>query len=113
MAVTTWNVEVVDGMVVTTPGTDAWNSVEAKYRAVADRVVGPLRAKHPKVDCTVEVVRGAAAKVLAERSAQAGLVVMGTRGRGGFAGMLLGSQSQKVLETATSPVMLVRAAQND
>ncbi|KGN39817.1 universal stress protein [Knoellia aerolata] len=110
IAVTTWNVEVVDGMVVTTPGTDAWNEVEAKYRAVADRIVEPLRAAHPGVDCTVEILRGSPAKVLAERSADAGLLVMGTRGRGGFAGMLLGSQSQRVLETATSPVMLVRAA---
>lgn len=110
VAVTTWNVEVVDGMVVTTPGTEAWNAVEAKYRAIADRIVDPLRAAHPDVDCTVEVVRGAPAKVLAERSADAGLLVMGTRGRGGFAGMLLGSQSQRVLETAASPVMLVRAA---
>ena len=100
-------------MVVTTPGTDAWNAVEAKYRAVADRIVEPLRAAHPDVDCTVEVLRGAPAKVLAERSADAGLLVMGTRGRGGFAGMLLGSQSQRVLETATSPVMLVRAAADE
>ncbi|GGB76710.1 hypothetical protein N798_02215 [Knoellia flava TL1] len=113
VAITTWNVEVVDGLVVTTPGTDAWNQVEAKYRAVADRIVEPLRAQHPDVDCNVEVVRGVPAKVLAERSADAGLLVMGTRGRGGFAGMLLGSQSHKVLETAASPVMLVRAPQPD
>ena len=109
VAIITWNLEVVDGMVVTTPGTDAWNTVEAKYRAVADRIIDPLRAAHPDVDCTVEVLRGAPATVLAERSADAGLLVMGTRGRGGFAGMLLGSQSQRVLETATSPVMIVRA----
>lgn len=109
--VTTWNVEVVDGMVVTTPGTDAWNSVVAKYQAVADRVIEPLRAAHPDVSCTVEVVHGAPARVLTERSEGAGLLVMGTRGRGGFTGMLLGSQSQRVLETATSPVMLVRAEQ--
>ena len=43
-AVITWNVEVVDGKVVTTPDTEAWNAVEAKYRAVADRIVDPLRA---------------------------------------------------------------------
>jgi nucleotide-binding universal stress UspA family protein len=110
VAIITWNVEVVDGMVVTTPDTEAWNSVVAKYRAVADRIIEPLRAAHPDVDCTVEVLRGAPAKVLAERSAQAGLLVMGTRGRGGFTGMLLGSQSQRVLETAASPVMLVHAA---
>lgn len=109
VAITTWNVEVVDGMVVTTPGTDAWNAVEAKYRAVADKVVEPLRASHPEVDATVEVVRASPAKGIAERSADAGLIVMGTRGRGGFKGMLLGSVSQQVLEMAKCPVMLVHA----
>ncbi|EAQ00662.1 hypothetical protein JNB_10824 [Janibacter sp. HTCC2649] len=110
VALTTWNVEVVDGMVVTTPGTDAWNATEAKYRAIADKVVDPLRETHPDVDCTVEVLRNSAAKVLTERSVDAGLIVMGTRGRGGFTGMLLGSVSQQVLETASCPVMVVRAA---
>ncbi len=111
VAITTWNVEVVDGRVITTPGTDAWNSVEARYRAIADKVVEPLRASHPDVDCTVEILRTPPAKVLTERSADAGLLVMGTRGRGGFTGMLLGSVSQQVLETANCPVMLVRAPQ--
>lgn len=109
IAITTWNVEVVDGMVVTTPGTDAWNATEAKYRAVIDPIIDPLRERYPDVDATVEVLRGPAPRVIAERSADAGLVVMGTRGRGGFKGMLLGSVSQHVVETATSPVMLVRA----
>ncbi|MFC7487101.1 universal stress protein [Knoellia sp. CPCC 206453] len=108
-AITTWNVEVVDGLVVTTPGTDAWNATEAKYRAIADKVIEPLRASHPAVRCTVEVLRNSPAKVLTERSIDAGLIVMGTRGRGGFAGMLLGSVSQQVLETVSCPVMLVRA----
>lgn len=109
IAITTWNVEVVDGVVVTTPGTDAWNAVEAKYRAVADKVVEPLRTRYPEVDCTVEVLRSSPAKAIVERSADAGLIVMGTRGRGGFRGMLLGSVSQQVLETATCPMMVVHA----
>lgn len=107
--ITTWNVEVVDGLVVTTPGTDAWNATEAKFRAIADKIVEPLRANHPDVDCTVEVLRNNPAKALTERSVGAGLIVMGTRGRGGFSGMLLGSVSQQVLETASCPVMLVHA----
>ncbi|WP_245613976.1 universal stress protein [Knoellia sinensis] len=112
IAVITWNLEVVDGMVVTTPDTEAWKATEAKHRATVDNIVEPLRAAHPDVKCTVEVLRGTPAKVLAERSADAGLLVMGTRGRGGFTGMLLGSQSHRVLETATSPVMLVHAPPN-
>src|SRR5690606_32878185 len=79
IAVITWNIEVVDGLVVTTPGTDSWNAVEAKYRAIADEIIEPLRAAHPEVECTVEVLHGPPAKVLAEHSAEAGLLVMGTR----------------------------------
>jgi len=36
------------------------------------------------------------------------LIVMGTRGLGRFTGMLLGSQSQKVVSHASCPVTLVR-----
>ena len=39
----------------------------------------------------------------------ASLIVVGSRGRGGFKGMLLGSTSQKVLQHAEAPVMIVRA----
>jgi nucleotide-binding universal stress UspA family protein len=36
------------------------------------------------------------------------LIIMGTRGRGQLAGLLLGSQSQKVITHAACPVMLIR-----
>ena len=50
---------------------------------------------------------GNAAALLTEFSSVVDLVVLGTRGRGGFAGMLLGSTSQTVIQHSQCPVMVV------
>lgn len=54
-----------------------------------------------------EVVRGHPVQVLAKASEHALGLVVGTRGRGGFTGMLLGSVSQGVLHHARCPVITV------
>jgi nucleotide-binding universal stress UspA family protein len=106
--VTSWYAEVVDGAVVTTPGTPAWEQVENGYRRMVEEGLADVRDRYPHIDVDIRVVRGPAAVVLTRESADASLLVIGSRGRGGFRGMLLGSVSHKVLETATSPVMVIR-----
>jgi len=68
----------------------------------------PLMEGHPDVSVQRRVVQGSARTALVEASKSASLVVIGTRGLGGFAGMLLGSISRSVTREAACPVMVVR-----
>jgi nucleotide-binding universal stress UspA family protein len=55
------------------------------------------------------VVMGHPTQVLLDAAEEAALLVVGSRGRGGFKGMLLGSVSQHVIARAACPVVVVRA----
>lgn len=66
-----------------------------------------LQSHFPQVDISVDLVDGPPVETMIEASRTAELVVLGTRGRGGFAGMLLGSTSQGVLHHAKGPVLVV------
>ncbi|WP_406054199.1 universal stress protein [Kribbella sp. NBC_00889] len=74
---------------------------------VAESVAGAA-ADHPDVQWTTELVSGSAAQALVRRANSADLIVVGSRGRGGFTGLLLGSVGQSVLHHAQSPVAIVR-----
>ncbi|GAA2691339.1 universal stress protein [Nonomuraea recticatena] len=67
------------------------------------------REQYPEVPVQQKAVRGESAAVLVAESAGAALTVVGSRGRGGFTGLLLGSTSQRVLHHATGTVAIVRA----
>jgi nucleotide-binding universal stress UspA family protein len=55
----------------------------------------------------IEVVEGNPVDVLHDESRDAAIVVVGSRGRGGFTGLLLGSVSQRVAQHAACPVVIV------
>lgn len=102
--VTSWNVEVENGVVVTEPGSPEWEAVDKRYRDMAERTIRADRDARPDIEVTVEVHHGRAADTLVEVAQDADLLLVGSRGRGGFRGMLLGSVSQRVLGRATCPV---------
>jgi nucleotide-binding universal stress UspA family protein len=68
----------------------------------------PLAAAHPDLVITAEVAEIGGAEALVERSKDARLVVTGSRGHGGFTGLLLGSVSLKVATHAHCPVVIIR-----
>lgn len=67
-----------------------------------------LRNHFPKLPIEVRLLEGSAVDALVTASETSELVVMGTRGRGGFAGMMLGSTTDGVRHHAKGPIMVVR-----
>jgi nucleotide-binding universal stress UspA family protein len=63
------------------------------------------------VDVTSVAVQGHPAQVLVDASARAQLLVVGSRGHGRLAGMLLGSVSEYVIAHADCPVLVIRSQQ--
>jgi nucleotide-binding universal stress UspA family protein len=83
------------------------DSVADEAQARLDGSLAPWRAKHPELAIEPVVVRDRPARALVRHSAGAQLVVVGSRGRGPLAGLVLGSVSQAVLHHAASPVAVV------
>jgi nucleotide-binding universal stress UspA family protein len=81
--------------------------MEAAERLLGEAVAG-IRSEHPDVAVELLALPVPAVRALADASATASLVVVGTRGRGGFAGLLLGSVSATVLQHAQCPVVVLR-----
>jgi nucleotide-binding universal stress UspA family protein len=77
-----------------------------KARVLAEALAG-WRDKYPDVVVRRELTHGGARKSLIGATHRAQLVEVGTRGRGGFTGLLLGSVSQAVLHHAACPVAVV------
>jgi nucleotide-binding universal stress UspA family protein len=91
-------------------------SVSEKYvpdpsQRTADELLREIKevlGEDPPVLVQPRVKQGSPAKVLIEESADADLLVVGTRGHGGFGGLVLGSVSQHVAAYAKCPVTVVR-----
>lgn len=84
-----------------------WHEYEDQgHEVLAERLAG-WQEQYPDVHVQRRIVCDRPARWLLDESEHAQLVVLGSRGRGGFAGMLLGSVSAAVAEAAKCPVLVV------
>ncbi|WP_165989776.1 universal stress protein [Streptomyces sp. YIM 98790] len=79
-----------------------------RSRRVVDEAADRIRQDHPDLPVVPVMTVEAAETALARRGRHAALTVVGTRGHGGFAGMLLGSVSLHVAAHTTGPLLVVR-----
>lgn len=91
-----------------TPRPEVESQFEDELAAKVAEVLAEVSETHPHVPLEIRVVNSRPQEALVEASKQAGLVVVGSRGRGGFAGLLLGSTSKHILREALSPVIITR-----
>lgn len=97
-------------------GVPALGSDLKELQATAEAALaGSVREALTESDVEIEerVVQGAPAGVLVDQSRDADLLVVGSRGRGGFAQLLLGSVSQQCAHHAECPVVIVHAKRDE
>jgi nucleotide-binding universal stress UspA family protein len=83
-------------------------SMDGGAKAIVDHVMAAAGPPPDGVRVVGEAVRGTPGFALIEASRDADLVVVGSRGRGGFTGLLLGSTSGEVASHSHAPVAVIR-----
>jgi nucleotide-binding universal stress UspA family protein len=103
VAVHAWS----DTEIVELPGLD-WSAVKAEEERLLAEGLAGWQERYPDVTVHRLLVCDRPARVLVETSETAQLVVLGSHGRGGFAGTLLGSVSNAVVQSVRMPVIVAR-----
>jgi nucleotide-binding universal stress UspA family protein len=103
--ITTWEWPVSWGWNMPLP--EGYNPA-ADAQAVVDTAIEAVRKAYPGLDVEGRVLEGHPAPALVDASRDADLLVVGSRGHGQFAGMLLGSVSEYCVGHAQCPVTVLR-----
>ena len=105
---TCWGAELdVISAVPNLKGVDGEDAVMESYKDDLEVRIKPLQESHPDLKISKQIVSGPAVSALTKASYDHDVVVVGSRGRGGFTGLLLGSTSQGLLQHAVGPVYVV------
>ena len=107
VAVLAWQEFLVDSVFAREPVGWQVTTGEGQWHLLAQRMAG-WQQKYPDVTVVQMVVRDRPAHTLLDMAGNAQLLVVGSRGHGGFSGMLLGSTSQALVYHSPCPVAVVR-----
>ncbi|EEW51288.1 universal stress family protein [Corynebacterium efficiens YS-314] len=111
IAVHTWmDMQVQASLAGLAAAQQQWDEVEREQTELLTERIQPLADQYPDVPVKKVITRDRPVRALAEASEGAQLLVVGSHGRGGFKGMLLGSTSRALLQSAPCPMMVVRPA---
>ncbi len=83
------------------------DSFRQNAETIVEEALAQIKGAHPTLPCEGKAIEGQAVQVLLEEAHDASLIVVGSRGHGGFASLLLGSVSQQVVHHAPCPVLVV------
>jgi nucleotide-binding universal stress UspA family protein len=108
-AVHTWWSEPLKGINQDEPRTGDWPQIASQEETLVAESLAGWSEKYPDVPIRRHVVRGDPVVELFRESYGASLLVVGSRGRGGFKGLVLGSVSRRILKRATCPVAIIRS----
>jgi nucleotide-binding universal stress UspA family protein len=89
------------------------DAIRETAESVVQEALAEAKRLQPSIDAEGRTLEGQAAEVLLEQARDASLIVVGNRGHGGFASLLLGSVSQQVVHHAPCPVLVVRGAERE
>jgi nucleotide-binding universal stress UspA family protein len=95
---------------------DAWSDPDAELHRLEheiDTVEADFAKRHPGVAFSTRLMEQPPVPALLEAAADADLMVVGSRGRGGFSSLLLGSVSQKLARRAHRTLVIVRGRLDD
>ncbi|MEL5955244.1 universal stress protein [Streptomyces sp. CLV115] len=108
-AVTAWDFPQFHGALGWLPPSSSDEAaLEGRARRDLAEAIQETVGSQPPVEVRTEARYGTAAAVLLEASRGASMLVVGSRGLGGFSGLLLGSVAQHCTQHASCPVVVVR-----
>ncbi|MBO3142495.1 universal stress protein [Dermatophilus congolensis] len=84
-------------------------AIENSSRAVLEEIIATETTIHPHLKVEKRLIHGGPEQALLATAQNAQLIVVGSRGRGGFHGLLMGSTSRSILHAAPVPVTVVHA----
>jgi nucleotide-binding universal stress UspA family protein len=107
-----WQLPSLTGWSVPAPGTDLlpdeYTHYESAARRSAESTAAAIGAAFPHLAVRTRLIEAHPVVALLDAADQAGLLVVGTRGLGGFTRLLLGSVSRAVIHYAETPTLVVR-----